>query len=90
MVSIDSWRASSTKAQVLTTTRSAVRGAVGRDQAVGGAARPVSLSESTWFLGQPEVSSQNDDVIGRQGYRPGRLRPQTTPRRLTDGSVRHM
>jgi hypothetical protein len=56
-VSIDSWRAASMKAQVLTTTRSASSGA-------SAATRPsitrvpTSLSESTWFLGQPNVSIQ--------------------------------
>ena len=56
--SIDSWRASSMKAQVLTTTRSASSAA---PAAVIPSARnvPTSLSESTWFFGQPSVSTKN-------------------------------
>ena len=56
MVSIDSRRASSMKAHVLTTTRSA---APGSDVAIIPSATsvPTSLSESTWFLGQPSVST---------------------------------
>jgi hypothetical protein len=49
-------RASSMNAHVLTTTRSAADGIVGRDHAVGEEV-PISLSESTWFLGQPSVST---------------------------------
>ena len=54
--SIDSWRAASMNAQVLTTTTSASAG-------VGGATRPsassdaTTLSESTAFFGQPSVST---------------------------------
>ena len=55
MVSIDSCRASSMNAQVFTTTRSA---AAGSSVATSPSASsvPTSLSESTWFFGQPSVS----------------------------------
>src|SRR5271163_1909796 len=57
MVSIDSWRAASIKAQVFTTTRSAASG-----ETAGSRPSPVrvptNLSESTWFFGQPNVSIQ--------------------------------
>src|ERR687894_728539 len=57
MVSTDSRRASSTKAQVFTTTRSAEPGP---SAGARPSARrvPVNLSESTAFLGQPRVSTQ--------------------------------
>ena len=54
---MDSCRAASMNAQVLTTTRSASSG----DSAASkpSVARvPTSLSESTWFFGQPSVSIQ--------------------------------
>ena len=55
MVSIDSWRAASMKAHVLTTTRSASPGS--SDACSPSASSvPISLSESTWFFGQPSVS----------------------------------
>ncbi len=56
-VSIDSWRAASMNAQVLTTTRSASSGesAASRPSTVR---IPTSLSESTWFFGHPNVSIQ--------------------------------
>ena len=57
MVSIDSSRAASMKAQVLTTTRSASSGRSAAD-IPSATSVPASLSESTWFLGQPRVSSQ--------------------------------
>ncbi len=55
IVSIDSRRASSMNAHVLTTTRSA---ADASSVAVIPSASnvPTSLSLSTWFLGQPKVS----------------------------------
>ena len=56
MTSIDSWRAASMKAQVLTMTTSAASG----DSASTYPASPiidVTLSESTWFLEHPSVSS---------------------------------
>jgi hypothetical protein len=55
-VSIDSLRASSMNAQVFTTTRSAAEGSsVGAMPSASSV--PISLSESTWFLGQPSVST---------------------------------
>ena len=62
-MSIDSWRASSTKAQVLTTTTSASSGPAAAESP-SATSRPPSLSESTWFLGQPRVSTQNVRGIG--------------------------
>ena len=61
-VSIDSWRASSMNAQVLTTTRSAwsAPSAAVRPSA---SSVPASLSESTWFFGQPSVSTQKVRAI---------------------------
>ena len=57
MVATDSSRASSTNAQVFTTTRSASSGPSAAT--MPSASRvPSSLSESTWFLGQPRVSIQ--------------------------------
>ena len=54
IVSIDSWRAASMKAQVLTTTRSAAAGSsVGCIPSASSV--PTSLSESTWFFGQPSL-----------------------------------
>ena len=64
-MSIDSWRASSMKAQVLTTDEVGVGRVVGRGEAVGPSI-PTSLSESTWFLGQPRVSTQNRDPMTQQ------------------------
>src|SRR5947209_1682296 len=58
-VSIDSWRAASMKAQVLTTTTSASSGA-SAGTSPSASIVPVSLSESTWFFGQPRVSTQKD------------------------------
>jgi hypothetical protein len=57
MVSIDSWRASPMKAQVLTTTTSA---SPGPEASSSPSARsvPTSLSLSTWFFGHPSVSTQ--------------------------------
>ena len=63
MVSIDSWRASSTKAQVLTTTTSAWSGPSAGTRPSASIV-PTSLSESTWFLGQPKVSIQKLPAIG--------------------------
>src|SRR5689334_10858409 len=58
-VSIDSWRAASMKAHVLTTTTSASSGpAAGTSPSAS--IVPVSLSESTWFFGQPRVSTQTE------------------------------
>jgi hypothetical protein len=45
------------KAQVLTTTRSAPSGAVAGTRPSASIV-PASLSESTWFFGQPNVSTQ--------------------------------
>ena len=56
-VSMDSWRAASMKAQVLTTTTSASSG----DEAAAipsPASDARTLSESTAFFGQPRVSTQ--------------------------------
>ena len=65
IVAIDSSRASSTNAQVLTTTRSASSADAGSDQPSASIV-PVSLSESTWFLGQPRVSTQKErGTVGR-------------------------
>lgn len=51
-----SLRASSMKAQVFTTTRSALPGSsVGVMPSASSV--PMSLSLSTWFLGQPKVST---------------------------------
>src|SRR3954470_13522505 len=54
-------------AHVLTTTRSATSGAAA---GTCPAARrvPVSLSESTWFFGQPSVSTQNVRDMAAQRY----------------------
>ena len=54
---MDSCRASSMKAHVLTTTRSALSASA---TGVIPSARnvPTSLSESTWFFGQPRVSTK--------------------------------
>ena len=62
-VSIDSWRAASMKAQVLTTTRSASSGesAASKPSTVS---VPTNLSESTWFFGQPKVSIQYRSATG--------------------------
>ena len=57
IVAIDSSRASSTNAQVFTTTRSA-SSAESAATSPSAVMVPVSLSESTWFLGQPRVSTQ--------------------------------
>src|SRR6185312_12387679 len=61
-VSIDSWRAASTKAQVLTTTSSAssARAAGSRPSARRLA---TTLSESTAFFGHPRVSTQKDGSL---------------------------
>src|SRR5690348_3115762 len=58
-VSIDSWRAASMNAQVLTTTTSASSGPVA-GTSPSASIVPVSLSESTWFFGQPRVSTQKE------------------------------
>ena len=55
--SMDSCRAASMNAHVLTTTRSASSGDVAAD-IPSTSSVPTSLSESTWFLGQPSVSIQ--------------------------------
>ena len=53
---MDSWRAASMKAQVLTTTRSASSGrSVDTKPSANNVA--ITLSESTAFLGQPSVST---------------------------------
>jgi len=62
-VSMDSWRASSMKAQVLTTTRSASSAAPAGTRPSASIV-PVNLSESTWFFGQPSVSTQKVFAIG--------------------------
>ena len=71
-MSIDSWRASSMKAQVLTTTRSASSGSsvAAKPSATSG---PTSLSESTWFLGHPRVTRWYRDMAP-QRYRSAPLR----------------
>src|ERR671917_1838456 len=51
------------KAQVLTTTRSARSGASAGTRPSASMV-PVSLSESTWFFGQPSVSTQKERDIG--------------------------
>ena len=56
IVSIDSLRASSMKAQVFTTTRSAPSGSSVATMPSASSV-PISFSESTWFLGQPRVST---------------------------------
>src|SRR6478672_5359020 len=62
VVSIDSWRAASMNAHVLTTTRSA-------PEASAAGTRPsasrlaTTLSESTAFFGHPNVSTQNDCAV---------------------------
>src|SRR5205823_3905076 len=58
-VSIDSWRAASMNAHVLTTTTSASSGA-SAGTIPSASIVPVSLSESTWFFGQPRVSTQKE------------------------------
>jgi hypothetical protein len=56
MVSIDSLRASSMNAQVLTTTRSAsAASSVGVIPSASSV--PTNLSLSTWFFGHPKVST---------------------------------
>ena len=55
IVSIDSRRASSMNAQVLTTTRSA-RAASSVASMPSASNAPTNLSESTSFFGQPSVS----------------------------------
>ena len=55
MASTDSWRASSMKAQVFTTTTSAEAAPSARSKPPA-VSVPSSLSESTWFFGQPSVS----------------------------------
>src|SRR4029453_13672740 len=65
ITSTDSRRASSMKAQVLTTTRSACSGAPAGTSPPASIV-PVSLSVSTWFFGQPSVSTQKErDIAGR-------------------------
>ena len=56
-VSTDSCRAASMKAHVFTTTRSA-RSGVPAGSYPSATSFPTSLSESTWFFGQPNVSIQ--------------------------------
>ena len=63
MVSIDSWRAASMKAQVFTTTRSASSGpAAGSSPSASRDA--TTLSESTAFFGQPSVSTKKRWILG--------------------------
>ena len=50
-----SWRASSMKAQVLTTTTSAFAGSSVATRPWATSV-PAIFSESTWFFGQPSVS----------------------------------
>src|SRR5215207_7838361 len=57
MVSIDSWRAASMKAHVLTTTRSA-RAASSAGARPSARRLATTLSESTAFFGHPSVSTQ--------------------------------
>src|SRR3954470_8001970 len=61
-VSIDSWRAASTKAHVFTTTRSA---AAASSATTRPSARRLAttLSESTAFFGHPSVSTQKDCAV---------------------------
>src|SRR4051794_41720107 len=80
-VSIDSWRAASTKAQVLTTTRSA-------PSASSAGTRPsarrlaTTLSESTAFFGHPSVSTQKDCALtARQATGGGPPPPPPPPPR---------
>ena len=81
MVSIDSWRASSTKAQVLTTTTSAPSG-LSAGTRPSASIVPTSLSESTWFLGQPNVSIQKLPAMAfhRRRGGPGLPLPPPIPR----------
>src|SRR4029450_10103855 len=74
--------ASSMKGQVLTTTRSASSGAPAGTSPPASIV-PVSLSVSTWFFGQPSVSTQKvRDIAGRvlvTGRNPG-IRAQSRDR----------
>src|SRR4029453_14668614 len=63
ITSTDSRRASSMKAQVLTTTRSASSGAPAGTSPPASSV-PVSLSVSTWFFGQPSGPAQKGRDIG--------------------------
>src|SRR6478735_7344291 len=87
-VSIDSWRASSMKAQVLTTTRSA---SAGSDAATrpSAARRPTSLSESTEFFGHPSVSIQYRRDMASQRYRPTLAPPQRRTDRAREAPACH-
>src|ERR1700694_380792 len=62
-VSMDSWRAASMNAQVLTTTRPASSGAPAAPNP-STVSVPTNLSESTWFFGQPNVSIQYRSATG--------------------------
>src|SRR5215510_4215811 len=65
VTSTDPRRAPSLKEQVLTTTRSASSGAPAGTSPPASIV-PVSLSVSTWFFGQPRVSTQKErDIAGR-------------------------
>ena len=63
------------KAQVFTTTRSAAS-AEAAGAMPSASSVPTSLSESTWFFGQPRVSTKNvrSPDIGGSGYWPGSRR----------------
>src|SRR5436190_11570529 len=62
-VSTDSCRASSMKAHVLTTMRSASSADAARSMPPASNVPPI-LPESTWFLGQPNVSTQKRSPMG--------------------------
>ena len=75
---MDSWRAASMKAQVLTTTRSASSGeaAATKPSPVN---VPTNLSESTWFFGQPKVSIQYRSATGQSTGVGGQWLPAPEP-----------
>src|SRR5438067_375013 len=69
-VSIDSCRAASMNAQVLTTMRSASAGDAAATKP-SATSEPATLSESTWFFGQPSVSIQKRCPDGMAGQSTG-------------------